>query len=382
MASIKKYATAKGHMWRVQYRSPDGKSRTKRGFATKAKAQAWADKNAAKIHTGEWQQPERSTVTINNLIDRLFRISEWKPSWRARLATTADTHVRPQWGHLTPQQITQSAVRDWLASLKVADYAQKDKNGQWTGAMKPMSGSSKRHCLTALAGALDLAVTDNIIRTNPARGFPLPKKAKSPQRFLTRDQVANLAKAVEHPTVVWVLATTGMRFGELAGLQVGDIDFKAKRIHIERNAVWVDGKSVVGTPKTEEQRTVTAPEFIFTMLRRHCAAKLPSAWVFSNGAEPMPRPYSSKHWFQRGVAQCVNDGVLPYRVTLHDLRHTAASLMVSSGANVKLVQRQLGHASAAMTLDTYAALFDDDLDGLRGRMDESFSGVVSLSSNF
>jgi len=58
-------------------------------------------------------------------------------------------------------------------------------------------------------------------------------------------------------------------------------------------------------------------------------------------------------------------------LTLHELRHTAASLAISSGANVKAVQRMLGHASAAMTLDVYSGLFDDDLDGLAARMDEA-----------
>ena len=52
------------------------------------------------------------------------------------------------------------------------------------------------------------------------------------------------------------------------------------------------------------------------------------------------------------------------RITPHDLRHTTASLAISAGANVKAVQRMLGHASAAMTLDTYADLFDDDLDAV------------------
>ncbi len=56
-------------------------------------------------------------------------------------------------------------------------------------------------------------------------------------------------------------------------------------------------------------------------------------------------------------------------MTPHDLRHTAASLAVSAGANVKAVQRMLGHASATMTLDTYADLFDDDLDAVAERLD-------------
>lgn len=67
-------------------------------------------------------------------------------------------------------------------------------------------------------------------------------------------------------------------------------------------------------------------------------------------------------------------------MTPHDLRHTAASLAVSAGANVKAVQRMLGHASAAMTLDTYADLFDDDLDAVAVGLDEARSGrIVSMS---
>jgi integrase len=68
------------------------------------------------------------------------------------------------------------------------------------------------------------------------------------------------------------------------------------------------------------------------------------------------------------------------RVTPHDLRHTAASLAISAGANVKAVQRMLGHASAAMTLDTYADLFDDDLDAVSAALDDAAgaSGIIDL----
>lgn len=73
---------------------------------------------------------------------------------------------------------------------------------------------------------------------------------------------------------------------------------------------------------------------------------------------------SGTGWFAKALKQA---GVQDH-MTLHDLRHTAASIMVQSGANIKAVQRQLGHASAAMTLDTYADLFDSDLDVLGERM--------------
>ncbi len=76
----------------------------------------------------------------------------------------------------------------------------------------------------------------------------------------------------------------------------------------------------------------------------------------------MRLPNSKDGWFANAVKRArLRDGSFPV-VTPHDLRHTAASLAISAGANVKAVQRMLGHASAAMTLDTCADFFDDDLD--------------------
>jgi integrase len=88
------------------------------------------------------------------------------------------------------------------------------------------------------------------------------------------------------------------------------------------------------------------------------------------------RNSGAQGWFANAVrrAQAV-DPSIP-RLTPHDLRHTAASLAISSGANVKAVQRMLGHASAAMTLDTYADLFDDDLDAVASRLNDAMPLVA------
>lgn len=75
----------------------------------------------------------------------------------------------------------------------------------------------------------------------------------------------------------------------------------------------------------------------------------------------------SRSWFKTALAKA---DLSP--MTLHDLRHTAASMSISAGANVKAVQRMLGHASAAMTLDIYADLFDDDLNAVSDRLDEEY----------
>lgn len=103
--------------------------------------------------------------------------------------------------------------------------------------------------------------------------------------------------------------------------------------------------------------------------------------MIGEGDTHLQRPEAHNGWFMRAVAEVrALDPTFP-RVTIHDLRHAAGRLAVSAGANAKAVQRMLGHASAAMTLDTYADLFDDDLDALSDRLDEVRTRRVSESSD-
>ena len=114
-----------------------------------------------------------------------------------------------------------------------------------------------------------------------------------------------------------------------------------------------------------------------TVLMRHCEALTPEAFVFSDGGAPIPYPHATSGWFVGAVGRARTiDPTIP-AITPHDLRHTTASLAVSSGAHVKAVQRMLGHASAAMTLDVYADLFDDDLDAVANAMSAAREAAVS-----
>lgn len=136
-----------------------------------------------------------------------------------------------------------------------------------------------------------------------------------------------------------------------------------------------------------EGRTVPYPAFLGKMLMREIAGKPSGALIFGDGVTHLLLPNSVNGRFAAAVRKAQATRVeaiaeakergeelkLPEfpRVTPHDLRHTAASLAISSGANVKAVQRMLGHASAAMTLDTYADLFDDDLDAVAKNLAEA-----------
>ncbi len=167
--------------------------------------------------------------------------------------------------------------------------------------------------------------------------------------------------------LVHLLAYCGLRWGEAIGLRVKHLDLLRRRLTVVENAVQVNMRVAVDTPKGHDARTVPIPKFLVDELARQCAGKDREDLVFpGRDGTHLLRPVSFTGWFIKAVEK---SGVP--RVTPHDLRHTAASLAVSAGVNVKALQRMLGHKSAAMTLDTYADLFDDDLNAVAPALDKA-----------
>lgn len=362
MASVRKYKTAKGHAWRVQYRSPDGRSRTKQGFRTKTEAQAWADKNAVDIHSQDWIDPNAGKVTIGELGERWLKMqTHLKPKTLHETEGLWRRYVQPQWGEMAASVIKPSTVQEWVATMG-------------------KSGSTIRQAHAVLAKILDLAVMDNAIRVNPARGIKLPRKGKAVKVYLTEQQLGTLVEACKrNKEIVWVLGTVGLRWGELAGLKVKDVDLLRSRINIERSAVTVGSDIAIGTPKSHERRSVAVPKSVMGLVANLIEGRDREEYIWARADGTPLRVPSHEDWFDQAVQKCMaKDSEFP-RITPHGLRHVAAGLMVSSGANVKVVQRQLGHASAAMTLDIYADLFDEDLEAVAVAVDERVSDVVGLS---
>lgn len=225
-----------------------------------------------------------------------------------------------------------------------------------------------------LLAILEDGVRDRRILANPAADVDLPRKAPAPRHYLTHEQVEVLARAADgRGTIMRTLAYTGIRWGELVALRVRHVNFLRRRFAIEENAPTSRGRITVGTPKTHERRSVGFPAFLADELAVLCQGKSRDALLFGDGSVHLRTPSSQDGWFDVAVRACQGASDAFPRVTPHDLRHTAASLAVSAGANVKAVQRMLGHKSAAMTLDVYADLFDDDLDGVSTRLDEARS---------
>ena len=182
----------------------------------------------------------------------------------------------------------------------------------------------------------------------------------------TIENAFGLADAVDRqPEVVRLLAYTGLRWGEMAALRVCDFDMLRRRVNVSRS-VTESGGLVWSTPKTWERRSVPFPASIADELAALMVDKGRDDLVFTDMRGGVLR---NSNWrarvFEPTVRKCHKSDESFPSITPHDLRHTAASLAVSARANVKAVQRMLGHAKASMTLDVYADLFDADL-GRRG----------------
>ena len=162
-----------------------------------------------------------------------------------------------------------------------------------------------------------------------------------------------------------------------AALRLRDVDMLRRRATVERSVVEVGGKMVFDAPKTHERRSVPIPELVALAIAGEMEGKGRDSLVFGDGESPVRVNNWRRRQFAQALRECqASDSRFP-TVSVHDLRHTAASLAISAGTNPKAVQKMMGHASAAMTLDTYADLFPDDLERVATALDEAARQAMS-----
>lgn len=362
MGSVHAYETKAGKkLYRIVYRRPDHKQTQERGFTRRRDAELRLAEVEVGKAKGDYVNPADAREGIASIATGWLRAREqvMKPSSYQALRGSWETHVHPRWGARAVGSVKHSEVQDWVAELS-----------------RGRAATTVLRAHGVLAAILDVAVKDRRVSRNVARGVALPRKVPKSKPYLTHAQVDALAAASTYPVLVLFLAYTGLRWGEATGLRVKHVDTLRRRVSVEENAVLVGGVVHVGTPKTHEARSVPYPAFLSLSIAKLCEGKRREDLLFGDGVTHMRLPNSVRGWFAFAVKRVRDaDDEFP-RVTPHDLRHTAASLAISAGANVKAVQRMLGHASASMTLDTYADLFDDDLDGVANALEHARRAAV------
>lgn len=295
--------------------------------------------------------------------------ADWRATSRERARGIVPLHIKPSIGGYPLGSSTHGTVQTWAGALS-----------------KTQSPSSVRKIVNVLSGSLQMAVKDGRRPANPAHGLNLPKVGKPAKRYLSHDEVRDLADSVDslgkgmyrgerknYGLLVKVLAYCGLRWGEASGLRVQDIDFARGRLEVQHTIVEVDGVQLDSQPKDYEARSIPVPASILAELKSHVEGKEGGSPAFAaaRGGWLRGRVFR-RGWLDDAASMIGQDGLTP-----HELRHTAASLALSAGANVKAVQRMLGHASAAVTLDVYSDLFDSDLDAVSAPLDLAIAHTSS-----
>jgi integrase len=251
--------------------------------------------------------------------------------------------------------------------------------------------ASVRKIHRVLSLVLAWAVKDGRLVRNPAADVTLPRPQEEEQLFLTHEQLDELAERCGPAwrRMVLFLGYTGLRWGEMAALRVGRLDLDRRRAMITESVTPVSGEGLVwGTPKMHERRAVPIPPFLVGELRQHVAGLRKDDLVFRGprGAVAQSQKFQHAALTDAAIAMQLCDFVPdPKRpgelvavnvMHPHQLRHTAASLAIAAGADIKVVQQMLGHKDAAMTLNRYGHLFGDRLDVVADAMDAARSAAL------
>ncbi len=367
MASIERRERDGKLIWRAHYRAPDGKQRNKT-FGRKIDAERFLTTVENSKLTGAYIDPLLSRLSVGEWSKRwLDGQAHLKPSTHERYAGILRAHIEPRWRNVRLAEVSHADIQGWISGLS---------------RLRSPATVAKVHRVFSMV--LALAVKDGRLARNPAIGVNVPRSVRAEHVYLSHDQVGLLAEEVSHPygtgsracgadreaaksygLVVLFLAYTGVRWGEMAALRVGRINFLRRRASIVESVTLVRGVATWGAPKGHDRREVPIPRFLIDELAQHVSGKKPTDLVFT-GVKGGPL---RSQMFQGAALTTAATRIGAPGLTPHKLRHTAASLAIASGANVKVVQTMLGHKSATMTLDLYGHLFADQLDEVADALD-------------
>ena len=263
-------------------------------------------------------------------------------------------HIVPALGKIPLNKLTQNDLQQFYARLK------KTGRKRFTDLYgEGLSDRMVRMCHAVCRTALEKAVQDGLIRTNPAIGCKLPSKKAREMQVLDREELQRFliqAKAEGYYELFLLDLATGLRRGELMALQWDDLDFKTGVLTVNKQIYDVKGELQLSTPKTKTSiRKLTLPPAVVAVLREY-QATVDSRWMFPS---PVKEDCPMTPCAVRRRLQKILEHAGCKHVRFHDLRHTFATLSLQNGMDVKTLSAMLGHVSAATTLDIYTHITDD-----------------------
>lgn len=351
--AIKRRDTKGGVRYDVQWRLPD-RSKRKKTFLTERDARQFEARLVSNSAAGVRVDPRGGRTLLRDVYRSwLASRPDLSPKVRRGYEDNWRLRIEPQFGSWPIGKIDPESIQDWVNAMSALGLG--PRTVRWTHSVLKMT--------------LDRAVEeDRILGKNPAARTKFPPMRYAPHIYLTVAEVSALTQVCgKQGEVVLILAYTGLRFGELIGLNVEDVDLRARRIRVRRSMTQVGGKLVEGNPKSDAgRRSVPIPERLMPVLKARLGARPSGAPAI---ASPKGARLSLENWKRAVDWRKSVTAIGRPDMRVHDLRHTYASLSRRAGADLRLLQKAMGHASITVTAHTYADLFDDELDDIAAALD-------------
>jgi len=340
--------------WRYVFEH-QGKKYSKLGFKTK---------KAAMLAEADHRRALAITRRLPGAVDKIT-LAEYAELW---LSDHVKHYCRPRTARLYRGSIERH-VLPALGNAAIADLSRSQLRGHFASlAATGLSRNTVKNCLIPLRAMLNAAIEDGHLDINPATSL-----GRRLETTHTEDDAAKVEAYSQSeltvlltgaPLPIRTLALSGLRLGELLGLQLGDLeeDF----LWVRRNVQWQDRVPYVLAPKNGRVRRVDVPRDLIERLRQQ-----PGPYVFG-GEKPWRPEHVRKLWHRH-----LDSYWVVRRLRVHDLRHTYAALMLGKGAPPSYVKEQLGHSSIQVTVDVYGHLIPG---ANRQWVDDTFGSSSSDSS--
>ena len=298
-----------------------------------------------------------------------------RPTTQANYEAKIYQHIIPELGKVPLNQLAQKDLQQFYARMKTSGWLIRTEQFG-----KGLSDSMVRGLHAARRSALEKAVQEELIRTNPAVGCKLPPKRGREMQVLGREELQRFliqAQTEGYYELFLLDLCTGLRRGELLALQWDDLDFKSGTLTVNKRVYEVKGQLRVSVPKTRASiRRLVLPPGVVEVLRQY-RETVNSRWMFPSPVKedtPMT-PGAVRRWLQ-----IILERAGCKRIRFHDLRHTFATLSLENGMDVKTLSSMLGHVSAATTLDIYTHVTGDMQSEAAAKIDRGLGNKVDEES--
>lgn len=341
--------------YRARYRDDAGKEHSKH-FGRKVDATHWLNEITTSIGSGTYVDPKAAKTTVGEWCARWLEGYAVHRTSTVRQAKTHIAHIEAEFGSRRLSSVKSSDVRAWIVKLQKAGLSE-----------------SYVYALHArLSQIYTDAIHDDLVAKNPCSRRTSPKAGEQKPYVATTEQIWALHDAMpEHLRAAMLLgAFVGLRTSEVCGLRVSDIDFM-------RGIVSPQVQYPDVPLKTEASKApVPIPQSLSALLSAHVQAHVMGEHMFRNEWLDQLSPRTLERAFRGARAKVVASHGLDPEYRFHDGRHYYASLLISSGADVKVVQARLRHKSAKTTLDTYGHLWPDSDDSTRAAINDVITAQV------